>query len=81
MSEEEKLERIMTEVFLLDEAGFRWDLRQNEVATWDSMGTVSLAAAIRSELGVELSLMELAGLHSFADVKERLRLKGINCGN
>ena len=77
MQNREKLKQLMVDVFLLDPAEFRFDLRRDEVDTWDSFGVVSLAVGIKETFGYHLAPDEAMGIRSVGDIIRVLSSKGI----
>jgi acyl carrier protein len=78
MTNREKLKSLLLDVFLLDESEFRFDLRREDIGTWDSLGTVSLAVGIQDVFGHHLSPAEATSLASVADIVAVLRAKGVD---
>lgn len=78
MSNREKLRQLMLDVFLLAPAEFRFDLRREDVETWDSLGVVSLAVGIHETFGYHMSPEEATALGSVADVMSLLEAKGVS---
>ena len=78
MSNREKLKSLVLDVFLLDESEFRFDLRREDIGTWDSLGTVSLAVGIQDVFGHHLSPAEATSLASVADIVTILRARGVD---
>jgi acyl carrier protein len=78
MTSREKLKSLLLDVFLLEESEFRFDLRREDIATWDSLGTVSLAVGIQDVFGHHLSPAEATHLASVADIIAVLRRKGVD---
>jgi acyl carrier protein len=78
MTNREKLKNLLVDVFLLDESEFRFDLQREDIATWDSLGTVSLAVGIQDVFGHHLSPAEATSLASVEDIVAVLRAKGLD---
>ena len=81
MTNREKLRDLLIDVFLLDAAEFRFDLRRGEIDTWDSLGTVSLAVGIQDVFGHHLTPAEATGMASVEDIVAMLRRKGVDFGD
>ena len=77
MGNREKLKKVVEDVFLLQPDEFRFDLRRDEVETWDSFGVVSLAVGIQEAFGYHLTPAEAVGINSVADIIHLLSTKGI----
>ncbi len=73
-----KLKQLVTDVFLLDPAEFRFDLRRDEVDTWDSFGVVSLAVGIQETFGYHPTPEEATRIQSVDDIIRLLAAKGIS---
>jgi acyl carrier protein len=64
-----RLEAIFREVFALPEGTNLRGLRQINQPAWDSLGHVTLMAALEGEFGVTLDTSEMLGLTSFEAVR------------
>lgn len=78
MTNHEKLKSLMVDVFLIDPSEFHWDLRREDVDTWDSLGVVSLAVGVQETFGYHLTQEEALGVKSVADVIKILEQHGIS---
>jgi acyl carrier protein len=78
VSNREKLKSLVVDVFLLDPAEFRYDLKQEEVPTWDSLGVVSLAVGVHQTFGYHFTPEEAVGIRGVEDVITLLSTKGIS---
>jgi acyl carrier protein len=81
MSNREKLQQMMTDIFLLGPTEFRFDLRREEIETWDSLGVVSLAVGVEQTFGYHFTPDEASGVRSVEDIMQILSAKGIDFGN
>ncbi len=81
MDNREKLKKVVEDVFLLQPGEFRFDLRRDEVETWDSFGVVSLAVGIQEVFSYHFSPAEASGISSVADIIALLSAKGIKFDN
>jgi acyl carrier protein len=70
-----RLEAIFREVFALPEGTNLRALRQINQPAWDSLGHVTLMAALEGEFGVVLDTSEMLGLTSFEAVRLLLEEK------
>lgn len=77
MGNQEKLKNLLLDVFLLEPSEFHFDLRREDVETWDSLGVVSLAVGIQETFGHHLSPEEATGIRGVRDVIDILRSKGV----
>lgn len=80
MANRDKLRQLLVDVFLLDPAEFRFDLRRDEVDTWDSFGVVSLAVGVQETFGYHFTPEEATGIQGVADIMRILSSKGIAFG-
>jgi acyl carrier protein len=78
MSNREKLKSLMVDIFLLDPAEFRFDLKREEVATWDSLGVVSLAVGVHQTYGYHFAPEEAMSIQGVDDILKLLSSKGIS---
>lgn len=77
MTNLEKLEALLVDVFLLDPSEFRFDLTREDVDTWDSLGVVAVAVGIKDTFGHHLTVDEASGIRSVGDIIRILESKGI----
>lgn len=77
MTNREKLRTLLIDVFLLDPAEFRFDLRRTEVDTWDSLGVVSMAVGIKETFNYHFTPQEATGIRSVKEIIDVLQSKGI----
>jgi acyl carrier protein len=77
MSNSEQLKKLILDLFLLDPAEFRWDLRRDEIDTWDSLGVVSLAVGVEETFGYHFTPEEAMGVANIQDIVRILTSKGI----
>ena len=77
MNNREKLKRLLMDIFLMDEADFRFDLRREEIPTWDSLATVSMAVGVQESFGHHFTPSVALGVQGFADIVRFLESKGV----
>lgn len=75
---EKKLFNLLVEILLIDEDQFNDDYGPDEIETWDSLASVSIAAAVEKEFGYAMSPEEIALMDSIGDIKKYLRSGGID---
>jgi acyl carrier protein len=68
MTNRAKLKQLLLDVFLLGEEEFSFELRKEDVPTWDSLGVVSLAVGIQETFGYHLTPDEAVGLQGVPDI-------------
>lgn len=78
MTNREKLQKLIEDVFLLAPSEFSFDLRRSEVETWDSFGVVSLAVGVHQTFGYHFTAEEANRIQGVGDILEVLASKGIS---
>ena len=78
MTNREKLQKLIQDVFLLDPSEFSFDLPRSAVETWDSFGVVSLAVGLQQTFGYHLTPEEANGIKGVNDIIRVLECKGIS---
>ena len=78
MTNREKLQKLIQDVFLLDPSEFSFDLTRSAVETWDSFGVVSLAVGLQQTFGYHLTPEEANGIKGVNDIIKVLECKGIS---
>jgi len=78
MSNKEKLQNLIQDVFLLDPSEFRFDLKRADVETWDSFGVVSLAVGVQEAFGYHFTPEEATGIEGVEDIVRVLASKGVS---
>jgi acyl carrier protein len=77
MENNEKLQKLIQDVFLLDPSEFRFDLKRDEVETWDSFGIVSLAVGVQETFGYHFTPEEATSITGVEEIMKLLSSKGI----
>lgn len=77
MTNREKLRELLIDVFLLEPEEFRFDLRREEVATWDSLGIVSIGVGLKETFGYHPTPAEATAFSCVEDIIRLLEAKGI----
>ena len=78
MTNREKLKLLLMDVFLLDSAEFSFDMRREDIDTWDSLGVVSLAVGVNQTFGYHFTPEEATGITNVPEIIRLLGTKGIN---
>lgn len=78
MKNNDKLKGLLMDIFLLTEEEFRLDLKREDIDTWDSLGTVSMAVGIQETFGYHFTPEEAMGLSSFSEIIAILESKGVS---
>jgi acyl carrier protein len=73
-----ELKLLLQEIFVLEESEFRFDLKNDEVETWDSLGTVSLSVGIEETFGYHFTQEEALGIRGFQDIIDILETNGVS---
>jgi acyl carrier protein len=77
MENRQKLRDLLTEVLLLTDEEFSFDLKREQVETWDSLAVVAIAAGIDETFGYHLKPDEAVGLTGVRDIITVLEREGI----
>jgi len=77
MSNREKLKTLLMDIFLLPSNEFRFDMTRDEVATWDSLGTVAMAVGVQEVFEYHFTPEEAMSVQSFQDIVRILESKGV----
>ncbi len=77
MTNREKLKQLLIDVFLLSPEEFNFDLKREQVDTWDSLGIVAMAVGIHETFGYHLKPEEATAIKSIDDLIHILESKGI----
>jgi acyl carrier protein len=72
-----KLESLLVDVFLLEPEEFRFDLKRDEVDTWDSLAVVSMAVGVQETFGYHFTPEEAVGIKCVQDIVNLLEGKGV----
>lgn len=75
MNDIEKLEGLLTEVFLLEDGEFSIDLKRENINSWDSLGTVAMAVGIQDVFGYHMTPDEAISINSVSEIIDLLRQK------
>ena len=68
MTNREKLKQLLLDVFLLSEEEFSFELKREEIETWDSLGVVSMAVGIQETFGYHFTPEQAIGISSIPDI-------------
>ena len=78
MNNREKLEDLLLDVLLLDPSEFRFNLKREEIQTWDSMAVVAIAVGVDETFGYHFTREEATSLTGVADIISILETRGIS---
>lgn len=77
MENRQKLRDLLMEVLLLTDEEFSFDLKREQVETWDSLAVVAIAAGIDETFGYHLTPDEAVGITGIRDIITILEREGI----
>jgi acyl carrier protein len=77
MTNKEKLQNLIQDVFLLTPEEFCFELKRGDVETWDSFGVVSMAVGVQQTFGYHFTPEEASGIQSVDDIVKVLTRNGI----
>jgi acyl carrier protein len=77
MENRQKLRDLLIEVLLLTDEEFSFDLKREQVETWDSLAVVAIAAGIDETFGYHLTPDEAVGITGIRDIITILEREGI----
>ena len=66
------IRRVLASTFKLDPAGIDTEASKATIEQWDSLGQIGLVLALEEHFGVSIEMQHIAGLTSFAAVREVL---------
>lgn len=72
---EQKMRKVMSQVFKLPEQSIAEDASRENLAQWDSLKHLNLMLALEEALGVEFSDTEIADIDSYQGLLTALRDK------
>ena len=78
MTNHEILQDLLLDILLLDPSEFHFDLRREEILTWDSMAVVAIAVGVEETFGYHFTPAEATSLTGVGDVIQILESKGIS---
>jgi len=78
MTNRDKLQDLLLDILLLDPSEFRFDLKREEIQTWDSLGVVAIAVGVDETFGYHFTPEEATSLTGVDDIIRILETKGIS---
>ena len=78
MENRQKLRDLLMDVLLLSDQEFSFDLRREQVETWDSLAIVAIAAGIDETFGYHVTSDEAVSLNGIRDIVKVLERGGIS---
>ena len=80
MSLQARLRQLFSEVLGLDEGAEVEELKYRDIEAWDSVGHMTLVAAIEEEFDVQLDTEQVLYMSSFKVAVDMLREMGVDDG-
>jgi acyl carrier protein len=77
MENRQKLRDLLIEVLLLTDEEFSFDLKREQVETWDSLAVVAIAAGIDETFGYHFTPDEAVAITGVRDIITILEREGI----
>jgi len=77
MTDIEKLKDLLTDVFLLEENEFSFELSREQLNSWDSLGTVAMAVGIQDVFGYHMTPDEAMSVNQVQDIVDILKEKRV----
>jgi acyl carrier protein len=78
MENRQKLRDLLMDVLLLSDQEFTFDLRRDQVETWDSLAIVAIAAGIDETFGYHFTSDEAVSITGVRDIVKILEREGIS---
>ena len=78
MQNRQKLRDLLIEILLLSDQEFSFELRREQVETWDSLAVVAIAAGIDETFGYHFTPDEAVALTGVPDIIWILEREGIS---
>ena len=78
MTNREKLNDLLLDVFLLDPSEFSFDLKREDLKSWDSRGVVAIAVGVQETFGYHFTPDEATSVTCVEDIIRILESKGIS---
>ena len=73
----EKLKNLLLDVLLLEPSEFTFELKREDVESWDSFGVVAIGVGLEETFGYHPTQDEAMNLRSVPDIINLLQSKGI----
>lgn len=74
----DRVKKIISKLFDIDEADINEEMTPDNVKGWDSLGQMALVSGIEEEFGIEISFEEIFRIMSVKDMYTILKEKGIS---
>jgi acyl carrier protein len=78
MTNREKLRDLLIDVFLLEDDEFDFSLTQEQIETWDSLGTVSMAVGLEEAFGHHMTPEQAVEVESIQGIIDYLTSCGVS---
>ena len=77
----DRLAKVLAEVFGLREDQITPELTKDDVASWDSLKQMDLVMSVEREYGLSLEIPDIIQMHSVANIITVLQAKGVEFGD
>lgn len=74
----EKIRRIMSNIFEIQEDEINDDSSIDKIESWDSLKHINLIIALEEQFGITITEDEMLEMTSFPDIKRILKDKGVS---
>ena len=78
MENRQKLRDLLMDVLLLSDQEFSFDLRREQIETWDSLAVVAISAGIDETFGYHFTPDEAVGVTGVRDIVKILEREGVS---
>ena len=78
MTTRDKLKDLLLDIFLLAPSEFSFDLKREDIQTWDSMAVVAIAVGVQETFGYHFTPDEATSVTCVEDIIRILESKGIS---
>jgi acyl carrier protein len=78
MTAGERLKRLVIDILLIEDEEYLDANGPDEIATWDSLATVTLASAIEKAFGIPVPPDDMAAFNCIGDIKQFCRAQGLD---
>ena len=71
------LKQLVVDVLLIEDDEYRDDFGPDEIGSWDSLATVSIAGGIEQAFGIAVPADDMAAFNTIGDIKQFCRARGL----
>ena len=73
---EARLKQLLVDVLLIEDDEYQDGFGPDEISSWDSLATVSIAGAIEQAFGIAVPPDDMAAFNTIGDIKQFCRTRG-----